>query len=117
MSDESKEELKEIVREVLKEMQASPEWYTNKDLYEMVEEWKGETQSLKAELQEFKTYIRHYNGISDTVDKNVQSIERLESNLEGKSKAKAETRDVVLVIVGVVSLVISLGAAIIMLVA
>jgi hypothetical protein len=47
---------------------AEEQWYTNKDLFEMVQGLKGEIGSLRDEIQTTTTLIRDYNGLRQKIN-------------------------------------------------
>lgn len=52
------------------------EWYTNKELYEMMVELSKGLESTNAELMKTQTMIRDYNGLRERLDKCEQRIDQ-----------------------------------------
>lgn len=44
------------------------EWYTNRDLFEMIQSLRGEMTALSAELARTTEAVRRYNGLRERLD-------------------------------------------------
>ena len=44
------------------------EWYDNKALFEMLQDFKEDVQDLRKEMAETRTIIRSYNGLREKVE-------------------------------------------------
>lgn len=54
------------------------QWYSNKDLLEMLNELKKDISELRIEMKETKTLIRDYNNLRENVNKANKKIVELE---------------------------------------
>jgi len=54
------------------------QWYSNKDLLEMLNELKEDISELRLEMKETKTLIRDYNNLRENVNKANRKIVELE---------------------------------------
>lgn len=54
------------------------DWYSNKDLFEMIDGFKNDVSELRVELKETKTLIRDYNDLRKTLSENVIHVNQLE---------------------------------------
>ena len=59
--------------------QKKKEWYSNKDLFEMV-------QGLTKDLQETRTVIREYNGLRKDLGKTMKKVAEIEDRMTGRSQ-------------------------------
>ena len=84
--------------------ETSKEWYSNKDLFEMIRQLKDRMDELSNELARTTTLIRDYNSLRT----NLHDMEKRISNIEGKDQAEDQTkRDYVGWIFGIVMLIIA----------
>ena len=60
----------------------SQNWYSNKDLYEMMEGFKKEVTELRIEMKETKTLIRDYNGLRKNINESSKKLSELERKVE-----------------------------------
>ncbi|MCC2249069.1 hypothetical protein JUJ52_08920 [Virgibacillus sp. AGTR] len=61
----------------------SEQWYTNKDLFELI-------NGLRSEMQETRNVIKKYNGLREELGVVKEKVERIEAKTEGrKSVAEA----------------------------
>ncbi|WBX81282.1 hypothetical protein PD280_06055 [Virgibacillus salarius] len=61
----------------------SEQWYTNKDLFELI-------NGLRSEMQETRNVIKKYNGLREELGAVKEKVERIEAKTEGrKSVAEA----------------------------
>lgn len=80
---------------------AEEQWYTNRDLFGMVQELHKEMSALKTELAETTTLIRDYNGLRQKINDCERAL------FEGHGKA-AGGKEVYGYIVGGIGLIIAL---------
>ena len=60
----------------------SQNWYSNKDLFEMMEGFKKEVTELRIEMKETKTLIRDYNGLRKNINESSKKLSELERKVE-----------------------------------
>jgi len=65
-------------------MEEKEQWYTNKDLYEMV-------QDLRVDLRETRTLIKQYNGLRQRLD----SCEEVLTDLVSQAKGRASVSNAI----------------------
>lgn len=61
------------------------QWYTNKDLFELINE-------LQIEMRETREAIKKYNGLYDKVATVKKQVDHIESITEGRNKFKEAIR-------------------------
>ena len=71
------------------------QWYSNKELYEMMIE-------LKQELGETKTLIRDYNGLRETINRVENEVIAIESNVNTTQKSKTEYVGYIIAVISIV---------------
>ena len=76
----------------------SNQWYTNKDLFELINNMQGNVRDLRAEMKSTRAMIKQYNGLREEVGKTEEEIKKtrdkiydVESEIE-TLKAKADGR-------------------------
>lgn len=57
-------------------------WYSNKELFEMIDGFKNEVTDLRLEMRETKTLIRDYNGLRKNLNENTRKVSELEKKVE-----------------------------------
>ncbi len=57
-------------------------WYSNKELFEMIDSFKNEVNDLRIEMKETKTLIRDYNGLRKNINENNKKVSELERQVE-----------------------------------
>ena len=57
-------------------------WYSNKELFEMIDEFKADVIDLRLEMKETKTLIRDYNGLRKNINDNNKKVGELERKIE-----------------------------------
>jgi len=62
------------------------QWYSNKDLFEMVQSLRGEMQSTRAELQETRIVVRQYNDLRKQLVGCQRDILEIRQQAAGRSK-------------------------------
>jgi hypothetical protein len=68
------------------ETEKGQEWYTNRDLFVMMQALGKEIGGLRTELRETTTKIRDYNGLRDDVKQYRDEQLALKSEIDGKDK-------------------------------
>lgn len=57
-------------------------WYSNKELFEMMEDLKEDMTELRLEMKETKTLIRDYNGLKQDINNTNKEIGELKRKVE-----------------------------------
>lgn len=78
------------------------QWYTNKELYEMMVDLSKGLEKTNAELARTQVLIRDYNGLREKVDK----CEKRLHMIEGQGKGSKDMWGYVIGGIGLVSLII-----------
>lgn len=60
-------------------MEKSKEWYSNKDLFEML-------QGLTKDLQETRAVIRQYNGLRRDLGETMKKVAEIEDQMTGRNQ-------------------------------
>lgn len=66
------------------------QWYSNKDLFEMINKFKTEVENLRLEMRETKTLIRDYNGLRKSINDNNKKVGELEKKLDTALESNKE---------------------------
>ncbi|WAA10340.1 hypothetical protein [Fervidibacillus albus] len=76
------------------------QWYSNKDLFEMVSSMKDDFQELRAEMRETRNAIKKYNGLREELGETRKELFRMKDKVEemeavekGKDKFGEAVRD------------------------
>jgi hypothetical protein len=67
-------------------MTEKEQWYSNKDLFEMVQSLRGEMQSTRAELQETRIVVKQYNDLRKQLAGCQKDILEIRQQAAGGSK-------------------------------
>jgi len=81
------------------------EWYTNKELYEMMVDLSKGLEKTNAELAKTQTMIRDYNGLRERLDKCEQRVDEI----AGKSSGGKDMWGYVVGGIGIISFILSLA--------
>lgn len=74
------------------------QWYSNKELFELIQQTKDGNQQLRLEMQETRAMIKKYNGLRDEVGKARNEVDEARheiDNVKGEVeaiKSKSEGR-------------------------
>lgn len=68
---------------MIDEQREQREWYTNKDLYEMMVDLSKRLEATNAELAKTQTMIREYNGLRARIDQCEQKFAELAGQKTG----------------------------------
>lgn len=71
------------------------DWYSNKDLFEMIQSFQLQVSSLTKEMEKTTTLISDYNGLRETindVDKRVGKIEQSITSEKDNDKIERQTK-------------------------
>ena len=60
------------------------QWYSNKELFEMLEGFKKEVTKLRLEMKETKTLIRDYNGLRESVNDTYKEINDIKGEINNR---------------------------------
>ena len=71
-------------------MEKYTQWYTNKELFEMLEGFKGDMTDLRLEMKETKTLIRDYNGLRETINSVNERVGKCEKLLDESKDIRKE---------------------------
>lgn len=66
------------------------QWYSNKELFEMLEGFKREVTDLRLEMKETKTLIRDYNGLRENINEANERINKVEEKVNAGSNNRKE---------------------------
>jgi hypothetical protein len=86
--------------------QERQEWYTNKELYEMMVDLSKGLEATNAELAKTQIMIREYNGLRARIDE----CERTQREAMGKSTGSKDMWGYVVGGIGLISLIVSMIA-------
>ena len=86
-------------------MTEAKEWYTNKELYEMMVDLSKGLEATNAEMAKTQTMIRDYNGLRARID----ACEKNQRASEGKSAGIKDMWGYVVGGIGVISFILSLA--------
>ncbi|NLY46809.1 MAG: hypothetical protein GX053_12610 [Tissierella sp.] len=78
------------------------QWYSNKELFEMMNDFKGEVSGLRLEMKETKMLIRDYNGLRDTINRVENEVIDLKSNVNTTQKSKTEYVGYIIAVISIV---------------
>lgn len=84
------------------------EWFSNKELYEMVQGLKGEMKSMSQELKATREIVSRYNGLRQQIEECARKIMEMENKAAGRSSVGQAIREWGGWLVGIVSLVVAL---------
>ena len=69
---------------------AQDNWYSNKDLFEMIDGFKTEVADLRLEMRETKTLIRDYNRLRKNINESNKKVGELERKVEANIDNRKE---------------------------
>lgn len=84
------------------------DWYTNKELFEMMQDLKEEITETRSEMCETKMLIRDYNGLRQRVDKCEQRLDQGEGGSEAKEQSRSQLTTGIMVLIYVGMLILGL---------
>lgn len=61
------------------------QWYTNKDLFEMVQALRADMQDTRAELQETRVAVRQYNNLREQLGECQRDVLAMQQKTMGRS--------------------------------
>ena len=68
------------------------EWYTNKELFEQMIQFRSELQDLRAEMRETRAIIKRYNGLREKIEHVEEQIGTLQAKAAGRSSVWTDIR-------------------------
>ena len=80
------------------------QWYSNKDLFEMLEGFKQEVAELRLEMRETKTLIRDYNGLRENVNEASERINKIEEKINTQSSSRTEYIGYIIAVISIIFL-------------
>lgn len=69
------------------------QWYTNKELFELINEVKQDFTKLRTEMSETRRIIIKYNGLYQKVEELNSELKELKAKQEGKYNLEKDIRD------------------------
>jgi len=60
------------------------QWYTNKELFELINELQKDFQDLRSEMRQTREVIKKYNGLREELGQVRQEIDRIKAKTRGK---------------------------------
>lgn len=72
------------------------QWYTNKDLFELINNMQGDFKNLRSEMRETRIMIKQYNGLREEIGetkKEVQEVKDKVENIESRGQGKKAVFD------------------------
>lgn len=84
------------------------EWYSNKELYELIQTLNKETIALRSEMLETRNLISKYNGLREEVAVVKEKIVQIEAVSTGKNKVLEAIRNWGGWLVAIIALAINL---------
>lgn len=67
------------------------QWYTNKDLFELINRMQGDFRDLRSEMRETRAAIKKYNGLREEVGQAREEVGQIKEQVKAL-QAKAEGR-------------------------
>jgi hypothetical protein len=95
---------------LLKDENNQDEWYSNKDLYEMMVALSKGLEATNSELGKTQVLIRDYNGLRTDVGKYREEVQLLRAETCGKEKGSKDTK---LDIFNVITVLIAIAAVVV----
>lgn len=86
------------------------EWYTNKQLFEMVQGLKDDMAETRVELAATRESVRRYNGLREDLQSVKERVDAIEQQGIGRSKVGTAIRDWGAVLLGLGSLAVAIMA-------
>ena len=69
------------------------DWYSNKEIYEMVQTLMGDLRGMSTELRQTREVVKKYNGLREEVGRCWTAILTLQQQAAGRSAAGKSVRD------------------------
>ncbi len=89
-------------------MTEKEQWYTNKELFEMVQGLKEDMQAMSQELKQTREIVARYNGLRQQIEECSRKILAIENRAAGQSAVGRAIREWGGWIFGLVSLGVTL---------
>lgn len=83
------------------------DWYSNKDLFKMIDGFKNDVSELRVELKETKTLIRDYNDLRKTLSENVIHVNKLEKKIDSHTDSRKEYIGYIIAVVSMIFLLLN----------
>ncbi|SFP19399.1 hypothetical protein [Salibacterium halotolerans] len=94
--------------------QKNNEWYSNKDLFEQLNDVRADFHGLRTEMKETRTMIKQYNGLREEVGEVRNKIEKVKgqvNQIEAQAQGRSKTWDAIRVWGGWIVGVLGMAAA------
>lgn len=85
-------------------MTEKEQWYSNKDLFEMLETFKKEVTGLRMDMNETKTLIRDYNGLRQSINDVTAKVEALQGIVKKSEDNRTEYIGYIIAVISIVFL-------------
>lgn len=69
------------------------QWYTNKDLFELISGVQSEFQELRSEMRETRHLMRQYNGLREELGVVKERVDDIEARAKGRSSVGKAIRE------------------------
>ncbi|MBM7598458.1 hypothetical protein JOC34_000815 [Virgibacillus halotolerans] len=69
------------------------EWYTNKDLFELIGNMQQEFHGLRSEMRETRTLMKQYNGLREEIGVVKDRVDAIEAKEEGRNSVGLAIRN------------------------
>lgn len=83
------------------------DWYSNKELFEMMETLKGDMVGLSLEMNETKTLIRDYNGLRSNINGINERMFAIEKEVEVNGDNKKEYIGYIIAIISTLFMILN----------
>ncbi len=82
-------------------------WYSNKDIFEMLENFKNEIVELRMEMQETKLLIRDYNDLRGKTDAVCKDMVKLREKVDAHAKSRREYVGYIIAIISILFMILN----------
>ena len=82
-------------------------WYSNKELFGMMEELKKDITNLRLEMKETKTLIRDYNGLRQNINNTNKKIGELERKVDTHTDNRKEYIGYIIAAISILFLILN----------
>jgi len=90
-------------------MSEENQWYTNKELFEQINNMQQDFQGLRQEMRETRNVIKKYNGLREEMGAIKEKVDRMEAVKAGKSNVGKAIREWGGWIVGILGMIAAFG--------
>ena len=82
-------------------------WYSNKELFEMMEDLKEDMMDLRLEMKETKTLVRDYNGLRQNINNTKKKIGELERKVDTHTDNRKEYIGYIIAAISILFLILN----------